>query len=179
MISARERPIKIRRISIRNYKGIDKLDMKFPVPRLPDDLDIFVMGSRNGLGKTSVIECCALLLLVPMLKDVISLRDRYWIVDVPDLLVRAGEDSAEIDGEIMLEDEAFTLKMQIDRRGIVEASCEKLFESMQENRWVYREREAHDLIMAICGYTRTLSLKACSCYFTVIERCKRVIRKWE
>ena len=120
-------PVKIRRISIRNYKGIDELDMEFPVPRLPDDPDIFVMGSRNGLGKTSIIECCVLLLLGPILREErFLLRDRYSIVDAPDLLIRAGERSAEIGGEIVLGDEAVTVKMRIDRRGMVKLSGEKL-----------------------------------------------------
>jgi len=51
---------RIDRISIRNYKGIDSLDLEFPRPKFPNDPDIFVIGSRNGLGKTSVLECCAL-----------------------------------------------------------------------------------------------------------------------
>ena len=55
--------ITIRNIEIRNYKGIDYLNMNFPSPRLANDPDIFVIGSRNGLGKTSILECCALLSL--------------------------------------------------------------------------------------------------------------------
>lgn len=71
-------PIKIRRISMRNYKGIDKLEMEFPTPRMPDEPDILVMGSRNGLGKTSIIECCSLLLLALTLRENrFKLRDRY------------------------------------------------------------------------------------------------------
>lgn len=150
----RDVPIKIRRISIRNYKGIDALDMQFPVPRLSDDPDIFVMGSRNGLGKTSIIECCALLLLGPILREEpFRLRDRYSIVDAPDLLIRAGERSAEIGGDIVLGDEAVTVKMSIDRRGMVELSGGKLFERMIEKRGIDPESDADDLIRAICGFT--------------------------
>jgi ABC-type transport system involved in cytochrome c biogenesis ATPase subunit len=50
---------RIDKISIRDYKGIDSLDLEFPRPKFEDDPDIFVIGSRNGLGKTSVLECCA------------------------------------------------------------------------------------------------------------------------
>ena len=154
MMRERGVPIKIRRISIRNYKGIDALDMEFPVPRLPDDPDIFVMGSRNGLGKTSIIECCALLLLGPILREKrFPLRDRYSIVDAPDLLIRAGERSAEIDGDIVLGDEAVTVKMSIDRCGMVELSGGKLFERMIEKRGIDPESDADDLIRAICGFT--------------------------
>ena len=154
MMRERGVPIKIRRISIRNYKGIDALDMEFPVPRLPDDPDIFVMGSRNGLGKTSIIECCALLLLGPILREKrFPLRDRYSIVDAPDLLIRAGECSAEIDGEIVLGDEAITVKMSINRHGRVKLSGEKLFERMLKKRSIDPESDADDLIRAICGFT--------------------------
>ena len=150
----RDVPIKIRRISIRNYKGIDALDMQFPVPRLADDPDIFVMGSRNGLGKTSIIECCALLLLGPIHREErFRLRDRYSIVDAPDLLIRAGERSAEIGGEIVLGDEAVTVKMSIDRRGRVKLSGEQLFEKMLGKRSIDPESDADDLIRAICGFT--------------------------
>lgn len=150
----RDIPIKIRRVSIRNYKGIDELDMEFPLPRLPDDPDIFAMGSRNGLGKTSVIECCALLLLVPMLREErFRLRDRYSMVDVPDLLIRAGAHSAEISGDIVLGDEPATIQLRIDRRGSVKLSGENLFEKMLENRWIDPESDADDLIKAICGFT--------------------------
>ena len=156
MMRERDLPIKIRRISIRNYKGIDALDMQFPVPRLADDPDIFVMGSRNGLGKTSIIECCALLLLGLILREErFRLRDRYSIsiVDAPDLLIRAGKRSAEIGGEIVLGDEAVTVKMSIDRRGRVKLSGEKLFEKMLGKRSIDPESDADDLIRAICGFT--------------------------
>lgn len=43
MKKGRNIPIKIRRITIRNYKGIDELEMDFPTPRMPDDPDILVM----------------------------------------------------------------------------------------------------------------------------------------
>ena len=126
----------------------------FSVPRLPNDPDIFVMGSRNGLGKTSIIECCALLLLGPILREErFGLRDRYSIVDAPDLLIRAGERSAEIGGEIVLGDEPVTVKMWIDRRGRVKLSGEKLFEKAMKKRSIDPDIEADDLIRAICGFT--------------------------
>ena len=154
MMHERDVPIKIRRISIRNYKGIDELDMEFAVPRLLDDPDIFVMGSRNGLGKTSIIECCALLLMGPILREErLLLKDRYSIVDAPGLLIRAGEGSAKISGEIALGDEAVTVKMGIDRHGRVKLSGEKLFESIMKKRSIDLERAADDLVKAMCGFT--------------------------
>lgn len=51
---------KLRRIEITNYKAIDHLVLEIPAPTMANDPDIFVVGSKNGVGKTSLLECCAL-----------------------------------------------------------------------------------------------------------------------
>ena len=51
---------RLRHIEITNYKALDHLTLDIPAPRMPGDPDIFVVGSKNGLGKTSLLECCAL-----------------------------------------------------------------------------------------------------------------------
>lgn len=56
-------------LKIRNYKGIDSLDLDFPLPDYEDEPDIFVIGSENGGGKTSILECCAFLRLCASLTD--------------------------------------------------------------------------------------------------------------
>lgn len=91
--------IKLRHLSIRNYKGIDSLDIDFPEPRMDGDPDVIVLGSENGLGKTSVLECCALLLhAVSLGVGQIEVFDRHATVDIPTLLIRSGTESAEIEG---------------------------------------------------------------------------------
>ncbi len=67
MPTAQKTAMKLRNISITNYKGIDEIKLEFPAPRMPDATDIMVLGSRNGLGKTSILECCCLLLIAPEL----------------------------------------------------------------------------------------------------------------
>lgn len=160
MGEARDVPIKIRRISIKNYKGIDSLDLEFPSPLMLDDLDIFVMGSRNGLGKTSVIECCALLLLAHTLSEKrIRLNDRYSVIDVPDLLIKAGSDYAEIGGEVVLGPKATTLQMRIDRRGNVGISDKPLLEELigsgrfDPEREFDPERDLAQTVKAVCGFS--------------------------
>ena len=146
--------ITIRHIKIRNYKGVDKLELEFPLPRLHEDPDIIVMGSRNGLGKTSVIECCSLLLLSPFLKRaLISLNRRNSAINVPDLLVRAGKDFAEFEGKIVFGNESTSLRMRIDSHGRVELSGEKSFQEFLENRRTESWSYADSLINAICGFT--------------------------
>lgn len=51
---------RLQRIEIRNYKALDALDLDLPPPLMAGDPDVFVVGSSNGIGKTSLLECCAL-----------------------------------------------------------------------------------------------------------------------
>lgn len=150
----KDMPIKIRRIVIRNYKGIDELELNFPTPKMPDDPDILVMGSKNGLGKTSIIECCSLLLLVLSLRNErLKLRDRFSTIDVPDLLIKAGSHFAEITGDLVMNDVQLTASIRLDRNGILKVSGESLPERMKENEIYEPESETNDLMRAICGFT--------------------------
>jgi predicted ATPase len=89
---------KLRHISIKDYKGIDHLELDFPAPDLPGDPDVFVIGSENGLGKTSVLECCALSLFMLKLAD--SKGTNQANAEHFNLLVRAGKSQAEITGRL-------------------------------------------------------------------------------
>ena len=160
MGEARDIPIKIRRISIKNYKGIDSLDLEFPAPRMLGDLDIFVMGSRNGLGKTSVIECCALLLLAHTLPEkLIRIDDRYSEIDIPDLLIRAGSGSAEIKGEVVWGRNAATLQVRVDRNGRVRISGKSLWKKLVDRDRIDPERnsdqivDTDQIVESICGFS--------------------------
>ena len=154
MGKARDIPIKIRRISIKNYKGIDSLDLEIPSPRMLGDPDILVMGSRNGLGKTSVIECCAFLLLAHTLPEKrIRINDRYLEIDVPDLLISAGSDFAEIEGEVVLGTNAATLQMRVSRDGRVSISGESLSEVLTDSGRIDPERDSEQIVKAICGFS--------------------------
>ena len=141
--------IRINRILIRNYKGIDELELDFTAPKMPSDPDLMVMGSENGIGKTSVIECCALLLLSlsPNFgNDTLIGMERYSSIDIYDLLIRAGADNIEIFGDIVYDSE--TLKdvgIRIHRSGTVE----KFLRMEQEHT---QNRYAFELVKSICGF---------------------------
>ena len=45
-------------LSIQGFNGIDALELDFPLPDLPGDPDVFVIGGPNGIGKTKVLELC-------------------------------------------------------------------------------------------------------------------------
>jgi len=118
--------VRLRSLYIENYKGIDKLEIQFPGPKLSTDPHVTVIGSENGLGKTSILECCALLLL--------SLSDRkdandWWpvhdfmqygdvFIDPIQLMVRAGARLAKIRGSFSLSGDEFTVSLTCGQKGI-------------------------------------------------------------
>ena len=117
--------------------------------------DIFVMGSENGLGKTAIIECCSLLLLAATRgEENFDLQDRFYSVDVPELIIRAGSQHTEISGDIEFGKESGTVKIRIDRRGIVKISGDDtLLKKIIKSELFYPERETDDLVNAVCGFT--------------------------
>ncbi|MDD2856001.1 MAG: AAA family ATPase, partial [Desulfuromonadaceae bacterium] len=153
MIKDKFPSIKIRRISIRNYKGIDSLELEFPTPRIPGDPDILVMGSRNGLGKTSILECCALLLIgLSSEQYMFDVGRQYSSLDIPDMLIRAGEKRTEISGDIVLGERAITLEMSIDKKGVVKINNPpiELFDELRELRSV-QENVLDSFLTTVCG----------------------------
>lgn len=90
---------RLRRIEIRNYKAIDALDLDFPPPLMAVDPDITVVGSANGVGKTSLLECCALAHLAA--HDPVTLDNMLGSEDFRDewvQLIRANQPKAVITG---------------------------------------------------------------------------------
>ncbi|MCW8966595.1 MAG: ATP-binding protein, partial [Candidatus Pacearchaeota archaeon] len=72
------RLIRINKIYIKNYKAIDELEIEFTKPLMRDDLDVFVLGSGNGVGKTSVLECCSLFFLFLTFEKAFFVDPSIW-----------------------------------------------------------------------------------------------------
>ncbi|KKZ11634.1 MAG: hypothetical protein TQ37_06775 [Candidatus Synechococcus spongiarum 15L] len=146
---------KLRQISIRNYKGIENVELALPGPRMEADPDVMVIGSQNGLGKTSILECCSLLLST-LTEDPEQWRflaeTREWPVDLPDLLVRAGAEQFKLDGKISLEDRQCSVSSSLNRQGEWKSYGKKLekareaFDATEKSKGIGRE-----LVGAISG----------------------------
>ena len=94
--------MRLNRLIIKNYKKIDYLEIDFPKPLMPHDPDVFILGSRNGGGKTSVLECCALLVLegiMPWSSDGFSIIGKNQELDIANSLIKAGTELAVIRGD--------------------------------------------------------------------------------
>ena len=119
-VSERPKPAaSIRRISLRNYKGIDQVELELPAPRMVKDPDVFVIGSENGLGKTSILECCSLLLsaLVSSEKQFLLHNMGFSPINIPDLLIRAGSDRLEVNGDLSLHERMHKVSFCVNRKG--------------------------------------------------------------
>ena len=112
--------LRIRKLTIQNYKKLDKLELQFPAPVMAGELDIIVLGSKNGGGKTSVLECCSLLLLAATLGEIRMERFREFeqIFDIGSQLVRAGQEQSILVGEFTRGKKQCQVKVKITRAGI-------------------------------------------------------------
>jgi len=122
--------IRIGSLAIRNFKALDRLEFELPAPQMAGDPDVFVLGSRNGLGKTSVLEACALLLFTTglhpemrkeffrMARDPRRRVERH--VDLPDLFVRSGEEQSTIQAGIVRNAKTTNYQLRVFRAGLLD-----------------------------------------------------------
>jgi hypothetical protein len=99
-------PLRLERITIGNYKSLDHLDLALPAPHTQDQLDAFVLGSKNGVGKTSLLECCALGIMRLLFR--IAPGREY-----PRNLIRAGADKATIDIKLKIEGTLYEVQIEL------------------------------------------------------------------
>ncbi len=142
-------------MSIQNYKKLDELEIEFPAPLMDGDLDILVLGSKNGGGKTSVLECCALLMVAgavgPMKRQ--RFPDSESMLDLYGPLVRAGSAKAVIAGDFERDGKKCTVRLSINSEGFgePEVSGESLFKNdASQLRWDGLE-QALSSILALSG----------------------------
>lgn len=115
--------IRIDGIHVRNYKGIDSLKLEFSKPVYSWGHDINALGSRNGVGKTSVLECCALVLTALQknfyIDDSLNSENLYssYIVDVGDYLIGYGKRSCSITGYLTISKKKVCVKITINSLG--------------------------------------------------------------
>jgi len=103
--------IRISELKIKNYKKLDSLEISFFPPKMDGDPDILVFGSKNGGGKTSVLECCSLLMLAGILgKRFYRLRDGE---DIASLIVKAGQKEVSLEGKFERGDKRCTISLRI------------------------------------------------------------------
>lgn len=106
--------IRLNRLTIKNYKKLNSLEIDFPRPVMKGDADILVFGSKNGGGKTSVLECCSLLTLAGIIEQFEKFRKDESSLDATNSLVKAGQKEANIEGEFERENKKCTVSLTIN-----------------------------------------------------------------
>ena len=95
---ALERDMKLKKVSIRNFKRIDRFDINF-TDNLGRIRDITVIAGPNGCGKTTILDAIAYplcrMMQVPFPKSEMGLKGN----DV----IRGGEIEARVDFDVVLE----------------------------------------------------------------------------
>ncbi len=111
---AERKNIRLSRLKISNYKKIDSLEIDFIPPLMQGDPDILLLGSKNGGGKTSVLECCSLLILSGIFKK--RFRTHESLLDIASLLVKAGQEKASIECTVEKNNKECILSLEISCR---------------------------------------------------------------
>ena len=135
--------LRLSRLSIKNYKKLDSLEIDFPRPLMEDDLDILVFGSKNGGGKTSVIECCSLLILAGLLGEIRfdRFRDFESLIDVTNLLVTAGHPQAILEGDFEQSQKTCRVTLKINPKGFAKPVLDgddSIFKHLQDDRRLWQ-----------------------------------------
>ncbi len=183
--------VRLKSLSIKNYKGIDNLEIQFHGPKLVTDSRVTVIGLlENGLGKTSILECCALLFM--SLSDRMEF-DEWWSVidymrysaelsiDPFQLMVRAGAKTAKISGTFVLSNEEFTINLTCGQKRISIEPYNRpeqlgtIFEHSKRSE--HRDQRLGTLPAFFDGrHRRTADLLRPFSTLTAIERSKKVIQ---
>lgn len=111
--------IRLSRLTIENYKRLDHLEIDFPLPVMAGDMDIFVLGSKNGGGKTSVLECCSLLMLAGAIGKIRPppYPESESLLGLLSLLVKAGRTKAVLHGDFQQGENRCSVQVGIDDKG--------------------------------------------------------------
>ena len=115
--------VRLSRLTIKNYKKLSSLEIDFPRPVMEGDADILIFGSKNGGGKTSVLECCSLLMLAGIIGEKFNrFRETESLLDIANLLVKAGQKQATLTGKFEQNDKQCFVSLTIHRDGSIELS---------------------------------------------------------
>ncbi len=160
-VSPEPMTVRLKSLKIADYKGIDNLEISFESPLLKSDPFVTVIGSQNGLGKTSILECCALLLLgLSGFTDLRELRPFFEYLDYSDLhfdplrlLVRYGAKQAHISGVFSINGHEHKISISCSRERITVDDCDSpdAFRSMFRRSKYESREEFVGLFLSLLG----------------------------
>jgi predicted ATP-binding protein involved in virulence len=112
----------LRKLSIQGFRAIDNLEINFPPPLMTHDPEITVIGSKNGIGKTTILEACSWLIMASVYNKTLNLQDLYerfeYPIDLSDLYIRGGYQEAHVTGEFEADGKAITVGITFNQSDI-------------------------------------------------------------
>lgn len=150
--------LKLRRLEIENYKRLDSLKVDFSRPRMSGDPDVMILGSQNGGGKTSVLECVGLLFLAVFTEGELFQRmpDTGRFIDLADLLIKSGRKSAEVAGLFEFDGQPHEVRLTVTKSGKTSVSGgEALRERIADKnslRRLNRESSLEEALMSLLAF---------------------------
>ncbi|MGL6195066.1 MAG: AAA family ATPase [Thermoguttaceae bacterium] len=151
--------LRIEKLQIENYKGIESLEIVFP-PKSPVGMlaDICVIGSKNGAGKTSILECCCILLAATTQNErrfVTGRPRRMYGLDISDLLIRSGQPKMNVRGTLSYGKQTFDVELCFERETnmfTINTGSEELSTQLIQTKSVDRDDfDFDDLFMEMAG----------------------------
>ncbi|MDM8517548.1 AAA family ATPase [Desulfobacterales bacterium HSG16] len=113
--------MKIKQIRIKNFLGIEELDLKFQHPN-GKPLDMIVLAGPNGCGKTSVLEACILVLgqdrVLPNPKEELQ-------------YIHKGTSRFEISAVFIHDDKAYNIKRTAMNQDVADANTTSVIDAIQ------------------------------------------------
>jgi hypothetical protein len=145
--------VRLASLHVENYKSLDKLDLSMPAPSTADQLDAFVLGSKNGVGKSSLLECCALSMIGAVFPDLLK-RDRRprEMADPYELLVRSGSPKATVSAHLTVDGAPHQVSLEIAPHGVKRTSGDVSLREFADPTWLrYGASEDSDFLESILG----------------------------
>ncbi len=134
----------LRKLTIEGFRAIDKLEINFPPPLMLNDPEIVVIGSKNGVGKTTILEACSWLIMASIYNKSVNLQELYekfeYPIDVRDLYIRGGYKEAAIFGEFEADGELIVAGITFNRSRL---EVHGDFKRIKE--WFYAGRDEKNL----------------------------------
>jgi predicted ATPase len=135
---AESKNIRLSRLKISNYKKIDSLEIDFIPPIMQGDPDILLLGSKNGGGKTSVLECCSLLILTGIFQRQLMRQSRTYEL-LTNLMIKAGQERASLECTVEIDNKERVFSLEFSHEeGLLRLGIE-----LGESSFDFRKKEGY------------------------------------
>ncbi|MEK7434751.1 MAG: AAA family ATPase [Cyanobacteriota bacterium] len=152
--------IRLQSIKIKNFKSLEELVIDFNEPKMIDEPDVCLMGSKNGIGKTSVLESIALL-FVGIISDKERLNNLPFYkkaINIPDTIIRAGCNETIIEGTFFYNKEIIKASVLLNRDGLIiskgDTSVIKKLILKNSRKKIFEENIVLDFCLVLAGISR-------------------------